>query len=410
MPWYLYLAWRQLFPQGRKFPPFALLSILALAFGVALVLVVQSVMSGFGQIHREKIVETSGHLDIGEWGNAFYDQDRWLDHLNAMPEVEAAAPYATGVVMLQHLRVPAFPMIRGLDPEAPEPVALSRILLRGSKDDLDDESIFLSVSLANQLGAYVGATVEVYSPLMIELLKQDEVFLPRELRVAGIFETGWNRFDTSVVITTLRTMQELYDLGDAVHGITVRLRPNADEFAVAAALRDWDGGRKRIQTWKDQWADFLWVLDLEKNLILFITLFVILAISIAIGVIFYLSIVRKTREVGLLASLGGKSNGILLAYATQSLIIGVVGLPLGFGLGVTVLSFRDPILMFLSTLTGTRETLIKFYEFAQLPVAYTANDFMIISGFTLVLVVLSGLLPAWIASRMKPADALRSDA
>lgn len=410
MPWYLYLAWRQLFPRGTRFPPFAMLSILALAFGVALVLVVQSVMSGFGQIHREKIVATSGHLEITEFGAPFGDYQEWVERVQALPGVAAAAPYATGVVMLQHFRTPVFPIIRGVPPTGPEPIPLSNLLLVGSRDDLDDDTIFVSVSLANQLGLFLGATVDVFSPLMLEALRQDEIFLPRELRVAGIFETGWNRFDTNVVITTLRTMQELYDLGDAVHGITVTVQPGVDEFVVAQSIRAWGDPHKKVVTWKDQWADFLWVLDLEKNLILFITLFVILAISIAIGVIFYLSILRKTREIGLIAALGGDGKGILFAYGLQSLIIGLIGLPLGFVLGILVLTFRNPILFALSGVTGTRETLIKFYEFAQLPVAYTPANFITIGVFTLVLVIGAGLVPAWMAAKLNPAEAIRSDA
>ncbi|MCD8482001.1 MAG: FtsX-like permease family protein [Verrucomicrobia bacterium] len=93
----------------------------------------------------------------------------------------------------------------------------------------------------------------------------------------------------------------------------------------------------------------------------------------------------------------------------QSLIIGIIGLPLGFGLGVLVLAFRNPILFALSAVTGTRDTLIKYYEFAQLPVAYTPSNFLVIGTFTLVWVMGAGLVPAWIAARLNPAEAIRSD-
>ncbi|MCD8481999.1 MAG: hypothetical protein LR015_04560 [Verrucomicrobia bacterium] len=153
-----------------------MLSILALAFGVALVLVVQSVMSGFGQIHREKIVATSGHLEITAFGAPFSDHQIWLERLESVPGIAAAAPYATGVVMLQFARTPVFPIIRGLPPTGPEPVPLENLLIVGSRDDLDDDSLFVSVSLANQLGLFVGAVVEVLSPVALEALRQDEVF------------------------------------------------------------------------------------------------------------------------------------------------------------------------------------------------------------------------------------------
>lgn len=409
MPFALYLAFKQLFPTGRRFPLFAGLSILGVACGVALVFVVQSVMSGFGQIHREKLVQTSGHLEVGDWGRPFVQWQTRATDLRQRPEVAAATPYASGIVMLKYGSYPTFPGIRGYDLSAPTAIPLQELLLRGRVEDLDDEAIFLSSELARTLGVALGESVEVYTPLMIDRLKQDEVLLPRELRVAGVFETGWNRFDSATAIVSLRTMQDLYGLGDAVHGITVRCREGVDEFAFATRLntelRPW----LRATTWKEQWADFLWVLDLEKTMILFITLVVIVAIATAIGIILYLIVVRKTREIGLLGALGARPGAILTVYGLQSLIVGLVGTPLGFLLGAAILSVRDPVIDFLAGITGTKETLVKFYEFAHLPVAYRWQDVAIIASVTLLLSVIAGLIPAWLAARMRPAAALRSD-
>ena len=92
--------------------------------------------------------------------------------------------------------------------------------LIGDLDELDDDSVILSSQLALSVGARMGSVVEVYSPLLLEKMKNDEVMLPRELEVVGIFEVGHQQLDSSVVLVTLRTMQDLYGLGSSVHGIT----------------------------------------------------------------------------------------------------------------------------------------------------------------------------------------------
>ena len=121
MPWYLYHALKQLFPSGRFFSFFTLMSIVGVMLGVCVLIIVQSVMNGFGEGIRSKIVETYG--DIRIQSNALiHDWERDFEVLRAMPEVQAIAPYAEGVVMLQYENRPEFPGIRGIDPAAEEGV------------------------------------------------------------------------------------------------------------------------------------------------------------------------------------------------------------------------------------------------------------------------------------------------
>src|SRR5690606_20659821 len=197
---------------------------------------VQSVMNGFGEEIRSKIVDTSGQVRV-ESGEIIYNQKQLLSLLRDEPEVIGATPYAEGVVMLQHVNRPAFPFVRGIDPETVEEVIpIGRFLLGGNLDDLDDESIFISSQLAAQLGVSKGSTVDVYTPLLLDHIKEGEVLLPRSLEVAGIFETGYGAVDANTIVITLRLMQELYGLGNGVHGLSLRLDKGADPDSVAADL------------------------------------------------------------------------------------------------------------------------------------------------------------------------------
>ena len=212
MPWYLYLALKQLFPTGKRVSLFFVIAVCGVMLGVMLLVIVQSVMGGFGRIYRDKIIETNGHIRI-ELGEVMYDYENMLSYLSERKEVAAASPYAHGVVMLQHKDRPAFPAIRSIDVNRENPVVpITKYIILGGVDDLDDDSVLLSSSLATSIGAALHSTVEVYTPLIIDKLTEEEVLLPRELKVVGIYETGWEEFDSNTMIATLRLMQELYNL------------------------------------------------------------------------------------------------------------------------------------------------------------------------------------------------------
>ncbi len=409
LPWNIHLALRQLAPCGRPFGSvFFLLSVLGVALGVAVLVIVQSVMGGFGRVHRERIVDTSGHLDISAGGYPFAGGFELARELAAMPGVAAVTPYARGFVMARSGSVPAFPAIYGLA-YADRPVfAVGSYLVAGSLEDLYDDTVLVSQSLARSLGIRPGDTLEVFSPVMIERLQSDEWVLPRAFEVAGIYSIDWNQEFLPGIVCTLRTMQDLYGLGDAVHGIAVRLEPGADEFARARALRERLAGRGlEVLTWRERWADFLWVLDLEKTMMLFLNLFIVAVAVFAIAIAQLLTVVRKAREIGLLAVLGGSRAGVLGLYCFQGFFIGLLGAALGVGLALLCLAFRDPIIQGLAALTGSRDTLVRFYYFAYLPVNYRPGEIAAIGLTATALATLASLLPAWRAARVRPAETLR---
>ena len=233
------------------------------------------------------------------------------------------------------------------------------------------------------------------------------MILPRQFKVAGVYNIDWNQEYLPGIICTLRTMQDLYGLNDGVHGVAVRLHDGVDEFAAAASLQESLGNGKKVQTWKERWSDFLWVLDLEKTMMLFLNLFIVAVAVFAIAIAQLLTVVRKTREIGLLAVIGGSRGGVLGIYCFQGFFIGLLGAIAGIGIAMFFLSFRDPIIQGLATLTGTRDTLIRYYYFAFLPVKYEVGVIIRIGILAVVLSTLASLLPAWRAARMKPAETLR---
>ena len=407
MPWYIYWALRQLFPTGKRVSFFFVISVSGVMLGVWILVVVQSVMGGFGMTYREKIVEINGHIRI-ETGEVISFYEPVLEAIRKDASVKAAAPYAQGIVMLAFENRPKFPFLRGIDLEQErEIVPIEEFLMVGSVADLDDDSLLLSRSLAASIGAELGSTVEVYTPLMLERLKQDEVLLPVELRVAGIYETGWHETDSNTILGTLRLMQDLYNLGRGIHGISVALHPGEEEGEVAERLRSNLPLGNRVLTWIEMYENLLWVLRLEKVMMFFLMIPIVVVAAFAIANAQLLTVTRKTREIGLLGALGGKPRQLIACFCFQGFLIGGLGTGCGIAFALVFLRFRNNIVYWIARILRSEEVLIEFYQFSELPVHYAKFDFIVISCSTLVLTTLAGLIPAWRAARLKVAEALR---
>ncbi len=410
MPWYLYHALKQLFPSGRFFSFFSCVSIIGVTLGVMVLLIVQSVMNGFGHEIRKKVADFNGDVRIMN-GGIMYNWKEVRDDLESNPAVKAMAPYAGGVLMLQHRRIPAFPIVKGVDILTEGDVVPMRDYLQSGKlEDLDDDGIFLSIGLAQSIGAYEGSRVEVYTPLMLERMQRDEILLPRELTVRGIYKTGYGTYDTNTIVVTLRLMQELWSLGNGVHGISVKLDEGVDVDTFTANLnKELVDSPARAVSWIETNRDLLFILQLEKTVMFFIIIFIIIVASFSIAIALTMSVVRKTREIGLLVAMGARPSKVAVGFMTQGVVIGLVGAILGVGGALVALHFRNDVVRALAKITESEAAFLRFYQFADIPVYYLISDFVLVVVFTIILTTLAGLIPALKAGRLKPADALRSE-
>lgn len=410
MPWYFYHAWKQLFPSGRFASFFSLMSIVGVMLGVCVLIIVQSVMNGFGEGIRKRLVRTQGDIRIRS-NEVIYDWEALMEQLQAQDETIGVTPFAEGVVMLQYRNRPQFPMIRGMDPmDAETVIPLKSFLSYGSLENFDDDGVFLGEGLAHTLKAGPGATVEVFTPLMLERLKRDEVLLPREFTVIGLFRTGSPQVDANMMISTLRVMQELYGLEDGVHGLLLKLRPgeSADVFADGLERELLRPGLQAV-SWLESNREFLFIIENEKRVISFIIIFIILVASFSIAIALMMAVLRKTREIGLLVAMGARPHQVAYSFCFQGLVIGTIGTLLGILMALVCLHYRGEILFGYARLTGAEVSFLGQYDVYEIPVHYLTSDFVQVTFFAIVVATLAGLLPAFKAARLKPADALRSE-
>jgi len=404
LPWFLHLALRQLFPPGKRFPAFATVSILGVGLGVASLLIVQTVMNGFGEEHRLRIRESFGDCQVT--GAAPIERPEGLaKQLAASPEVASASLYAEGPALARNGDFSGIAQVRGIDPSDPAQPA-RKYVYGGSFDDLDDGRIILGVGLARALRVRVGDRIEVWSPAMAERAEKGKAPLPAEFEVCAVIQTGFTEVDNAAALIPLRRFREIWNLGPRAHGLTLRLKQPA--LAEATAGRLGVGHPElRFRPWQDIKKDFLAAIRFEKTMLFFLMFIITLVASFSIGSTLFSAVIRRSREVGVLASLGAARWQVVALFGLQGLLIGALGTLLGFVLTWTILAFRDGILGMINRLFGGGDMVANIYLFSKVPLHYDATDFVIASAFTLLTTAIAGLVPALWAAGRKPSEAMR---
>jgi len=404
LPWFLQIALRQLFQPGKRFPAFAIVSILGVGLGVAALLVVQTVMNGFGEEHRLRIRESFGDCVVLT-RNTIANPSELVKKLRKDDEVITAAAFTEGPALSRRGQFSGVAFVRGIDLTVKEQPARPYIVA-GSFDDLDDGRVILGYGLAKTLRVNIGDKIELWSPAMAELAEKGQAPLPAELEVCGIVRTGFTEVDDRAAIIPIRRFRELWAMGTQAHGITLRFRNPNDAPAIAARLNV-DSPEMHFVPWQEIKKNFLEAIRFEKTMLFFLMFIITLVASFSIGSTLFSAVIRRTREVGVLVSMGARRWQIVALFGIQGLLIGLLGTLLGFALTWTILALRENILTMINKVFGNGDMVANVYQFSKVPLHYDHSDFIVAAGFTLLVTTLAGLVPAiWAASR-KPSEAMR---
>lgn len=409
MKWYTYLAIKHLFPSGRLPTFFSIMSTCGVAIGVMVLLVVHGVMNGFQERIKDTIVATQGDVRISS-PNIIYDVDDIDTILTSSCDVESFAKFAYGMTMLQFDNRPVFPMMKGIDLSRElEVVGLDKFICAGDINALCDDGIVLSRALAESIGARIGDVVDVYSPIMFLEQSEDTIILPRSLEVVAIYETGYRQIDNDTAMVSLSTMQDLYGLRNGIHGVSVKLKNSINAERFAYELTQILPFPLVAESWQEMNADFLFALKTEKTMMSFVLMFILIIAAFSMTSSMTIFVVKKTREIGLISALGGSSRGCATCFAMQSMLIGCVGSMLGAIAGIVILHFRNHIVQMFVRLCGIKDFMLKFYSFADMPASYTWQNVVCIILFAICMCMLAGMIPAFRAAKINPAEALRNE-
>jgi lipoprotein-releasing system permease protein len=240
--------------------------------------------------------------------------------------------------------------------------------------------------------------------------KEDEVvILPDEFVVRGIFDVGYYEYNASVVITSLRSAQSLYQLPGKVHGLLVMLNDPYQAPAVRAELRQSLGPDFKILDWSEENSKILTALAVEKNVMFIVMLIIMVVAAFGITSTLIAFVVHKTREIGVLKALGAARRQVAALFLAQSVFVGLFGIATGFLMARVSLAYRNEFLHAMRQWTGLELFPAAIYSFTELPALILPGDVLLICGSAFVMCLLAGVIPAGLAARLQPVEALRHE-
>jgi len=405
LPFSLFLAFKYLKPNRSFVSVVTVVSTLGVTIGVAVLIIVLSVMTGFDETWRRNILDFNAHVSVVQRGGVVLDPGRVEAAAASIPGVCGIAPQVEGVVLIQKERRTVTPVLLGVNPEKEKTVSRVPESMVAGRFCVDDDAIVLGSELAARLNVWVGDVVTVFGPG--SLAGEDEFRLPEDLTVSGIFDIGMFDYDMGFAFTSAEMARELYDVERGVHSVRLKLDDPLRAAIVADALERKLGPGFRAKTWMEMHSQIFAALHVEKNMMFFLLAFVALVAAFSITNTLITLTVQKTREIGLLKSLGFRNGGITGIFLWMGLIQGAIGNAFGTGLALMVLRYRNELLRFMSSEFGLELLPPELYQLSLLPAHTLPSDVGIVCGLVLVFCTLAGAVPALRAARMEPVDALR---
>ncbi|MBI3312048.1 MAG: ABC transporter permease [Candidatus Omnitrophica bacterium] len=393
MSYELFLAVRYLTGLRRSQPVVSVIagiSVLGIALGVAALLVVLGVMTGFDADLEAKIIGANPHLLVQAEGGV-PSVEETLTRIESIPGVEAASPVLQVQMLLRHAGGSNGVLLRGVDPERESRVTRLVESVREGSWPPGEGEIFLGSELAKQWLLRPGDVVEAIG---------GEKGKAVPLRVAGSFSTGMYEYDMHLAITSIRTVRGLLEQpAPAATGIGVRLVSAVRAPELKRQVQKKLGYPYWTLSWMDLNSSLFAALKLEKiTMFLILTLIVLVACFNIVATLLML-VVGKTKEIGILKAIGATAASTRRVFTLAGLMIGVTGTVLGglLGLGLCAALAKYQFIRLPADI----------YYLDHLPVKLELPDALTVTLAALFISWAACLYPAWVAARMVPARALR---
>jgi lipoprotein-releasing system permease protein len=387
----------------------SLISMLGIGLGVAALIAVLSVMNGFQKELRARILGVASHVQIASVDNRLKDWERVAGAASTDKRVLGAAPFVNAQAMLTSGQMVRGAVVRGILPELEAKVAdIGQHMRAGNLGALKSDAfgVALGADLARALGVIVGDKVAMIAP-------QGQVtpagLIPRlkQFTVVGIFEVGFIEADSGLALMHLQDAQKLYQMGDAVSGVRLKLDDLFQARTVAREMVGKLGGDLYATDWTRSHANFFRAVEIEKR-VMFVILTLIVAVAAFNVVSTLVMLVQdKQADIAILRTLGAAPASIVQIFMIQGSLIGVIGTLIGLVGGVLIGLNIDTVLPAIESALGFKILAKDVYLIPDLPSEVQPGDVVAVGLVSLVLSFIATLYPSWRASRVNPAEALR---
>jgi lipoprotein-releasing system permease protein len=387
------------------------ISILGVMLAVMTLNVVMSVMSGFEETLRDRLLGINAHIALVRSGEPLRDYEKLLAEMSKEPGVIAATPTIYGQVMMTSGSRVSGVVVRGVDPDRVNAVInIQSFLRQGTLAGLTAQhplqvedrtvslpGIILGERLANQLGVFPGSPVQVVSPLgsptAIGMIPKVRRFM-----VAGILRTGMSEIDQTLVFMGLSEAQKFFELPNAITNIEMRVKEVDQSRQIADRIQRRLGFPYFAEDWTRLWPNLFSALQLEKTVYFLVLLLMVLIGAFNIVSTLVMVVMEKKKDIAILRSMGATQQSIRKIFLLKGFLIGVIGTILGVVLGLLVCG------------------LISQYQFklpdgvfliSTVPVRIYLGNFVLVAVASFVVCLIASIYPARQAAKLDPVEIIR---
>jgi lipoprotein-releasing system permease protein len=389
-----------------------IISIVGVMVGVMTLIVVLAVMSGFEKTLKEKILGTQAHLVVLKASQEGMDHyGELVKEVEQVKGVVSATPFIYTEVMLSSESTVTGGVIKGIDPDRVGKVTeLAHNMKVGSLQDLkeggESPGIILGVELAKQLGVSLHDIIQVISPLgtMTPMGMMPKM---KRFRVVGIFHSGMYDFDSKFAYISIDSAQKFLNMDSRVTGIEVKSNNIYQVKEIGKEIRKKLGFPFWTRDWMEMNRNLFSAMKLEKIAMFILLVLIVLVAAFNIISTLIMVVMEKQKDIAILKSMGAPSKGILKIFVIEGGVIGIVGTGLGTIVGLGMAFNLDKIVAFLENLFGFKILSPDVYYIEKFPSQVNPLDIALIVTTAILISLLATLYPAWRASKLDPAEALR---
>jgi lipoprotein-releasing system permease protein len=409
--WRLALRYLRARTDNRFLSFIAGVGVTGIAVGVAVLIVVLSVMNGFEKELRDRILGMASHATLSGIDGPLPDWSALAARVERHPGVTAAAPYVEDRAMLALGPKVSGALVRGVLPEQERRVsALDTHLSAGSLDDLraGGYGVILGRALAEELGAGVGDRVVLAAP-QGTATPAGVVPRMRRLTVVGLLDSGMYEYDRNLAVLHMSDAARIFRTGEGVTGLRLEVDQPYAAGRIVREVAVETGGGYYVSDWTRQHANFFRSIQTTKGIMFVILLLVVAVAAFNIVSTLVMLVREKQGDIAILRTLGLAPRSLLAVFVLQGTAIGALGVLVGLGLGWLIAENLTMLVHALETVLGTTLIDARVYYIDELPAEVTWHDTVRIGGLAFALACLSTLYPAWRAARTQPAQALRHE-
>ena len=379
----------------------AFISMVGIALGVTVLIVVIAVMSGFDQYLESKMVGTNAHIIVNFSADAV-DSEGILKRLDKLEPICAISPFIAGQGIIRENGEVLGVEFRGIDFKLQQKVTrLGEYLKKGSLK-IEGNELLIGQGLADRFNLGIGQQISLVSPTTLK---------PSTFTIRGIFDSGMYLYDSTLVMTTLKAADNFFKGSNMIRGLNLKIDNTSKVEEIKRLIYQKLGNEYlySVMTWKDMNKNFLNALKIEKTVMFIVVTMTTVVAAFGIVSTLIMSVMSKIKDIGILRSIGVKTKSILMIFLFNGLGIGFIGIILGLLGGVSLTLSLNKIIDFISRLIGRSFIPQDVYYFDRLPISFNLVDVAMIVICAFVISLLASLYPAYQASRINLSEALRHE-